>query len=185
MSWFVTSDQFRQLSLLWRRHKVKAGIHCTDEAQNQAETRVCSYLRHVKGHLFTPLLCKVKTRYPLGYSYKMHTGLEDKFLILYFDLALIASLRDVYSFGHWFLLSASTEKEDASNLASKMTSIHAYVLGSEFCRQGRTVGRQLRATFWNKAEKSPRGENASLMPLFDYIWQNYHERQICLLASDQ
>ncbi len=37
------SDQFRQLSLLWRRHKVKTGLHYTDEAQNQAETRVCSY----------------------------------------------------------------------------------------------------------------------------------------------
>ncbi len=43
MSWFVASDQFRQLSLLWRRHKVKAGLHCTDEVQNQAETYVCSY----------------------------------------------------------------------------------------------------------------------------------------------
>ncbi len=43
MSWFVVSDQIRHLSLLWRRHKVKACLHRTDEAQNQAETRVCSY----------------------------------------------------------------------------------------------------------------------------------------------
>ncbi len=32
-------DQFRQL----RRYKVKAGLHCTDEAQKQVKTRVCSY----------------------------------------------------------------------------------------------------------------------------------------------
>ncbi len=48
--------------------------------------------RHVKNHLFTPLLCKVKTRYLLGCSCKLHTGLEDKF-----DLALIALLT---RFGH-------------------------------------------------------------------------------------
>ncbi len=41
MSWIVASDQFRQLSLLRRRHKVKPGIHCTEEAPNQAETNVC------------------------------------------------------------------------------------------------------------------------------------------------
>ncbi len=43
MSWFVASDQFRQLSFLWRRHNVKANLHSTDEAQNKAETRVGSY----------------------------------------------------------------------------------------------------------------------------------------------
>ncbi len=37
MSWFVASDQ---LSLLWRRHKFKANLQCTDEAQNKTETRV-------------------------------------------------------------------------------------------------------------------------------------------------
>ncbi len=42
MSWFVASDQFRQLSLLWRRHTVKAGLRCADEAQNKAEAYVCS-----------------------------------------------------------------------------------------------------------------------------------------------
>ncbi len=31
---------------------MKAGLHCTDEAQNKAETRVCSYLAPCKTHLF-------------------------------------------------------------------------------------------------------------------------------------
>ncbi len=31
---------------------VKAGLHCTDEAQNKAETRVCSYPAPCKNHLF-------------------------------------------------------------------------------------------------------------------------------------
>ncbi len=52
MSRFVASDQFRQLSLLWRRHKVKAGLHCTHDAQNKAETRVCSYLAPCKNYMF-------------------------------------------------------------------------------------------------------------------------------------
>ncbi len=52
MSWFVASDQFRKLSLLWRRHKVKASSHCTDEAQNKAETYVCSYLAPCKNPPF-------------------------------------------------------------------------------------------------------------------------------------
>ncbi len=34
MSRFVSSDQFRQLSLLQIRQEVKAGLGCTDEAQN-------------------------------------------------------------------------------------------------------------------------------------------------------
>ncbi len=34
MSSLVASDQLRQLSLLRRRHKVKAGSHGTDEAKN-------------------------------------------------------------------------------------------------------------------------------------------------------
>ncbi len=42
MSWLVVSDQFRQLSLLRRRYEDKAGLPCTDEAQNKAETRVCT-----------------------------------------------------------------------------------------------------------------------------------------------
>ncbi len=42
MNYFVSSDQFRQLSLLWKRHKVKAGLRCTDEAQSKAEIYVCS-----------------------------------------------------------------------------------------------------------------------------------------------
>ncbi len=44
MSWFLASDQFRQLSLLRRRHKVKTNLQCTDEAQNKAETRVYTEL---------------------------------------------------------------------------------------------------------------------------------------------
>ncbi len=52
MSWFVASDQFRQLSLLWRRDKVKPGSHCTDEAQNKAKAYVCSYLAPCKKPLF-------------------------------------------------------------------------------------------------------------------------------------
>ncbi len=48
----VASDQFRQLSLLWRRHKVKAGLRCTDETQNKAETYVCSYLAPCKNPPF-------------------------------------------------------------------------------------------------------------------------------------
>ncbi len=51
-SWFVAYGQLRQLYLLWRRHKVKADLHRTDEAQNKAETRVCSYLAPCKNHLF-------------------------------------------------------------------------------------------------------------------------------------
>ncbi len=38
-SWFVASDQFRRLSLLRRRYKVKVNFQCSDEAQNEAETR--------------------------------------------------------------------------------------------------------------------------------------------------
>ncbi len=53
MSWFVASDQFRQLSLLWSRHKVKANLHCADEAQNKAEAGACSYLAPYKNRLFT------------------------------------------------------------------------------------------------------------------------------------
>ncbi len=52
MSWLVASDQLRQLSLLWRRHKVKDGLHCTDEAQHKAETYVCSYLAPYKNPPF-------------------------------------------------------------------------------------------------------------------------------------
>ncbi len=48
----MASDQFRQLSLLWKRHKVKANLHCIDEAQNKAEARVCSYLAPCKNDLF-------------------------------------------------------------------------------------------------------------------------------------
>ncbi len=40
MSGVVASNQFKQLSLLRRRHKVQATLQCTDEAQNKAETRV-------------------------------------------------------------------------------------------------------------------------------------------------
>ncbi len=40
MSLFEASVQFRQLSLLWRRHKFKAELQYTDEARNKAETRV-------------------------------------------------------------------------------------------------------------------------------------------------
>ncbi len=52
MSWLVASDQFSQLSLLRRRHNVKAYLNFTDEAQNKAETRVCSYLTPCKNYLF-------------------------------------------------------------------------------------------------------------------------------------
>ncbi len=48
----MASDQFRQLSLLRRRHKAKAGLHCTDEAQNQAEHVSADTQRHVKNHIF-------------------------------------------------------------------------------------------------------------------------------------
>ncbi len=41
MSWFVSSDQLRQLSLVRRHHKAKANLQSTDQAQNKAET----YLR--------------------------------------------------------------------------------------------------------------------------------------------
>ncbi len=44
----MASDQFRHLPLVWRRHKVKAGLHCADEAQNKAETRACSILAPCK-----------------------------------------------------------------------------------------------------------------------------------------
>ncbi len=37
---------------MWRRHNIKAGLHCTDEAQNKAETRVCSYLAPCKKYIF-------------------------------------------------------------------------------------------------------------------------------------
>ncbi len=37
---------------MWRRHKVEAGLHCTDEAQKKAETRVCSYLAPCKNSPF-------------------------------------------------------------------------------------------------------------------------------------
>ncbi len=40
----MASDQFRQLPLLYRHHKVKAGLHCTDETHNKADTYVSSYL---------------------------------------------------------------------------------------------------------------------------------------------
>ncbi len=53
MSWFVASDQCRQLSLMCRRHKVKADLPCTDEAQNKAKTRVCSYLAPCNNYIFT------------------------------------------------------------------------------------------------------------------------------------
>ncbi len=33
---------FRQLSLLQRRHKANSYLQCIDEAQNRAETRVCT-----------------------------------------------------------------------------------------------------------------------------------------------
>ncbi len=52
MSWFVASDRLTQLSLLWRSHKVKASLLCTDEAQNKAEPRVCSYLVPCKNYIF-------------------------------------------------------------------------------------------------------------------------------------
>ncbi len=52
MSWLVTTDQFRQLSLLRRRHKVKANLQCTDEAQNKVETRVCTLLAPCKEDFF-------------------------------------------------------------------------------------------------------------------------------------
>ncbi len=38
----MASDPLRQLSLLRRRHKVKANVHCSDEAQNKAETHACT-----------------------------------------------------------------------------------------------------------------------------------------------
>ncbi len=44
MTWFVASDQVRQLSLLRRRHKATVNLQCTDEAQNKPETRG----KHVK-----------------------------------------------------------------------------------------------------------------------------------------
>ncbi len=63
MSWFVASDQFRQLSLLWRRYKVKAGLHCTDEAQNTAETYACGYLAPCKSPPFSrQILLSLKPR---------------------------------------------------------------------------------------------------------------------------
>ncbi len=34
------------------KNKVKANLHCTDEAQNKADTRVCSYIVQCKNHLF-------------------------------------------------------------------------------------------------------------------------------------
>ncbi len=40
MRWFVASDQFRQLSLLWRRYKFKDHSRFIDEAQNKAEARI-------------------------------------------------------------------------------------------------------------------------------------------------
>ncbi len=52
MSWFVASDQFRQLSLLWRRYKVKSGLHCTDEAQKRPKHVYAITQRHVKTPLF-------------------------------------------------------------------------------------------------------------------------------------
>ncbi len=42
MKWFVASDQFRQLSLLRRFHKVNTYLQCADEAQNKAEIPVCT-----------------------------------------------------------------------------------------------------------------------------------------------
>ncbi len=50
----VTRKQFEVLwrRMLWRRHKVKAGLHCADEAQNKAETCVRSYLEPCKNPLF-------------------------------------------------------------------------------------------------------------------------------------
>ncbi len=49
-SYFVASDQFKQLSLLRNCHKVKAYLQCTDESQNRAETRIYTYLVTCKKH---------------------------------------------------------------------------------------------------------------------------------------
>ncbi len=58
MSWFVTSDQFRQLTLLWRRHNAKVGLHCTDEVQSKAPC---------KNHLFmTQLAVDFAAKGPLN-----------------------------------------------------------------------------------------------------------------------
>ncbi len=54
MSWFVASDQFRQLPLLQRRHKATVNLRCTDEAQNKPETRG----KHVKT-LFHDMLISI------------------------------------------------------------------------------------------------------------------------------
>ncbi len=48
---FVSFDQFRHFSLLWRCHKVKFNLQCTDEAQNKGETRVCTLLTPCKTFL--------------------------------------------------------------------------------------------------------------------------------------
>ncbi len=85
MSWFVPSDQFRQLSLLRRRHKAKANLQFTDEAQNQAETRVCSYLAPCRNHLFTTLLAAgfaAKGVFILMTSSSAATGLAHSIFII-------------------------------------------------------------------------------------------------------
>ncbi len=63
----MASDQFRQLTLLWRRHLVKVGLHCTDEVQNKAETRARSNLAPCKNHLFmTQLAVDFAAKGPLN-----------------------------------------------------------------------------------------------------------------------
>ncbi len=52
MSWFAASDQFRQLSLVWRRHKFKAKLR-------HAETHVYICLKPCKNPTYHILLIKV------------------------------------------------------------------------------------------------------------------------------
>ncbi len=48
MSWFEASDQFKQLSLLWRRHKFKAKLRHADEALTRPKHVSMSALSHAK-----------------------------------------------------------------------------------------------------------------------------------------
>ncbi len=60
------------------RHKVKFDLHCTDEAQNKAETRVCSYLAPYKTTLLIAQLaadCAAKGLLNLMTSSPVATGL--------------------------------------------------------------------------------------------------------------
>ncbi len=83
--WFVASDQLRELSLLRRRHKDQAILQCTDEAQNKAETRVCTKLAPCKNHFFMTQLADgfaAKGLFILMTSGSVATGLALSILII-------------------------------------------------------------------------------------------------------